>query len=231
MRSLVGGRRPIGVALTQRDSDAAAMVTSPRFGTEKCVRGDVAGRWVDVAPLGGCRPPYCTSGTPETVFETEDSVQTAGKWVWVPYSCYYHLYSRAELVECAQQRDLSWLHVFGDSQVREITAQLLSMSKPGQLARKFSEEDFTLDDALRLTYKFYGRQFNLRNVYPSSGRNFTLDKRLYDYYGMGSPHVRHRALLWCRRVSSYRCCCCCCLRNLCRTPADHTSTSLCVKKK
>ncbi len=77
MRSLVGGRRPIGVALTQRDSDAAAMVTSPRFGTEKCVRGDVAGRLVDVTPLGRCRPPYCSSSTPGRVFDIDDLVRVA----------------------------------------------------------------------------------------------------------------------------------------------------------
>lgn len=42
----------------------------------------------------------------------------AGRQVWVPYTCYYHLYSARDIETCAQSEGLEWLVIQGDSQVR-----------------------------------------------------------------------------------------------------------------
>ena len=45
-------------------------------------------------------------------------------WVWTPYTCYYHLYSKADLYACAARTDTSWIHTWGDSQEREFVSML-----------------------------------------------------------------------------------------------------------
>ena len=45
-------------------------------------------------------------------------------WVWVPYTCYYHYYSKADMAVCANRTGLKWLHAAGDSQQREFIAHL-----------------------------------------------------------------------------------------------------------
>jgi DNA polymerase II small subunit/DNA polymerase delta subunit B len=51
-------------------------------------------------------------------------VYVAKVWVWVPYSCYYHLYSKEELYSCAAKKKVSWIHTQGDSQEREFVSMM-----------------------------------------------------------------------------------------------------------
>lgn len=45
-------------------------------------------------------------------------------WMWVPYTCYYHMFSKADLLTCAASWGDTWIHTFGDSQEREIPSHL-----------------------------------------------------------------------------------------------------------
>jgi hypothetical protein len=45
-------------------------------------------------------------------------------WVWVPYTCYYHLYSKEDLYSCASKKNVSWIHTQGDSQEREFVSMM-----------------------------------------------------------------------------------------------------------
>jgi hypothetical protein len=50
--------------------------------------------------------------------------QQTGLWVWVPYTCFLHLYDASEISTCAKEKDMRWLVGFGDSQMRETFAML-----------------------------------------------------------------------------------------------------------
>lgn len=45
-------------------------------------------------------------------------------WVWVPYDCYHHLYSKTDIYGCASKLDIDWIHAMGDSQEREFVSVL-----------------------------------------------------------------------------------------------------------
>jgi hypothetical protein len=55
-------------------------------------------------------------------------VYVAKVWVWVPYSCYYHLYSKEELYSCAAKKKVSWIHTQGDSQEREFVSMMKQLN-------------------------------------------------------------------------------------------------------
>ncbi len=52
----------------------------------------------------------------------------ARTWVWVPYTCYYHLYDKAALYSCAVKDDVKWIHAQGDSQEREFVSMLKTVN-------------------------------------------------------------------------------------------------------
>ena len=49
-------------------------------------------------------------------------------WVWVPYDCYYHLYTRDDLYACAVRDNVGWIHSMGDSQEREFVSMYKQMN-------------------------------------------------------------------------------------------------------
>ncbi len=57
--------------------------------------------------------------------------------MWVPFTCYYHLFSRDDLLECAARNNVSRVSAMGDSQVREVVAQLRLMTAMTGPATKF----------------------------------------------------------------------------------------------
>jgi len=44
-------------------------------------------------------------------------------WVWVPYDCYYHIYSADDILYCAEKKNISWFLVLGGT-ISLIFAQL-----------------------------------------------------------------------------------------------------------
>ena len=80
--------------------------------------GNAAGRWVLMKPSEPCKPPLCTGVHGEALaLEAMGWHGERHQWVWVPYTCYYHLYSPADIQKCAAQANIDWLLITGDSQV------------------------------------------------------------------------------------------------------------------
>eukprot|EP01102_Stenamoeba_stenopodia_P012453 TRINITY_DN3946_c0_g1_i2.p1 TRINITY_DN3946_c0_g1~~TRINITY_DN3946_c0_g1_i2.p1 ORF type:complete len:287 (-),score=29.38 TRINITY_DN3946_c0_g1_i2:23-883(-) len=80
------------------------------------------------------------------------------EWVWVPYDCYYHLFTPEELLFCAKKTGIKWIHVMGDSTSREVIASMLSMFPVGDIS--YNEIYETLRDAqtsLQLSYEVFQR--------------------------------------------------------------------------
>ena len=59
-------------------------------------------------------------------------------WVWVPYACYYHLYSKADLFRCAVLKNISWIHAMGDSQEREFVSMFKFINGSRTTLTKYS---------------------------------------------------------------------------------------------
>lgn len=99
------------------------------YGDKKCVDGDVDGRWVDL-DTQPCSPPLCTGDRKTTVnamdwvcvplalqylfpnsayFASQDG--KFRNFVWVPYSCFYHLYSKDDFYRCVVLARVSVMRV------------------------------------------------------------------------------------------------------------------------
>jgi hypothetical protein len=44
--------------------------------------------------------------------------------MWVPYTCYHHMYSKEDVLRCANDTGVNWIHIMGDSQEREFVSML-----------------------------------------------------------------------------------------------------------
>ncbi len=62
-------------------------------------------------------------------------------WIWVPHTCYYHLYDKQDLYTCAVKKDVDWIHAMGDSQEREFVSMLKMVNG--------SETTYTKYDSVR----------------------------------------------------------------------------------
>ena len=63
-------------------------------------------------------------------------------WVWVPYDCYYHMYSEHDFYACAAKENVTWLHAMGDSQEREFMSHLQSLNGSAELVLKYQQVRF-----------------------------------------------------------------------------------------
>jgi hypothetical protein len=64
---------------------------------------------------------------------------TARKYVWVPYECYYHIYSKEDLYKCAAKDGVDWVLAMGDSQERELVALFKMLNGTVEAATKFEQ--------------------------------------------------------------------------------------------
>ncbi len=58
-------------------------------------------------------------------------------WMFVPYDCYYHLYDRDGLYQCAAATNTKWIFTMGDSQEREFVGVMKNMNGSTHPATKF----------------------------------------------------------------------------------------------
>jgi hypothetical protein len=65
--------------------------------------------------------------TPRVCITVQDGDRSR-QWVWVPYTCYHHLYSRRTTYACAARKGVQWIHAMGDSQEREFVAHFKNMN-------------------------------------------------------------------------------------------------------
>jgi hypothetical protein len=119
LRAMVHWGREIRVVLSERDESSPL----PVFGSGKCVDGEAAGRWLNMGDKA-CEAPYCTGNRTATVNSVDWDNLVSKVWVWVPYACYYHLYSKEDLYSCASKKNVSWIHTQGDSQEREFVSMM-----------------------------------------------------------------------------------------------------------
>jgi hypothetical protein len=139
-------------------------LTHSRFGNAKCDSGDHPGRWLYMNEKP-CAVPLCTGDRYSTA-NSADGVSpchvlsfaprnTTGpllrscdmvfrqksypsrEWMWVPYTCYYHMYSKHDLYTCANETGVNWIHVMGDSQEREFVSMLKKANGTLGIATKF----------------------------------------------------------------------------------------------
>lgn len=92
-----------------------------------CVEVHAPGRWVKLDTRYDCYPPYCTG---DRFFSLVNSMSWQGATfdhVWRPYDCYFHFYTEEDFTHCANELDISWIHVMGDSLPREVAAYLMSI--------------------------------------------------------------------------------------------------------
>ncbi len=114
-------------------------------------------------------------------------------WVWVPYDCYYHLYSRADTYTCANKTGVDWILTMGDSQEREFIAQLKMMNGSVQDTAKFEQADFVMDGSpnnLRATWQFYTESYMWNDTF-SNPRQFSTDQKYFDHFNIRPSEVRY----------------------------------------
>eukprot|EP01087_Luapelamoeba_hula_P007216 TRINITY_DN1752_c1_g1_i3.p1 TRINITY_DN1752_c1_g1~~TRINITY_DN1752_c1_g1_i3.p1 ORF type:complete len:812 (-),score=121.14 TRINITY_DN1752_c1_g1_i3:249-2684(-) len=161
----------------------------------RCTQAEnLSGRWLWLPPEFDCHPPFC-SGNRSKVIEIPNYgasfmlYYTGNKdyYVWAPYQCHYHLYSPPEIATCMKKRNATWIHVTGDSPVREFTTNLM-MAFHKIDTEKFHHVDIRLDKnmseiqtPIRMTYEFFHQV-----MYNSVGgsRDFLEDKKLLDHYNL-----------------------------------------------
>lgn len=83
---------------------------------------------------------------------------THRSWVWVPYTCYYHLFSAQDMYTCAAEAGVRWIHGVGDSQVRPFVVVLELMSGADGPKGKFKYADFMMgsgNQQLRVSWQFF----------------------------------------------------------------------------
>ena len=116
-------------------------------------------------------------------------------WVWVPYTCYYHWYSKGDAIRCADATNTSWVVTIGDSQPREFMAAMIELNEDRTTSIKWdtTHVDFAANAnstaRFRVGFQFYATTFLRPNVSPFT-RNFSSDEMFYQYFNMKPSMVR-----------------------------------------
>jgi hypothetical protein len=85
----------------------------------RCNTADAGpGRWVYMED-GECRPRFC-SGVNLREAQISEMVGLNMDYVWVPYTCHYHIYSSGDLATCARNKSLTTWRFNGDSLSAEL---------------------------------------------------------------------------------------------------------------
>jgi hypothetical protein len=77
-------------------------------------------------------------------------------WVWTPYDCYYHLYSKQDLLHCSAQCGIKHIHTIGDSQEREFVSMMKQINGSEIAKTKYewvSSRENILQDVVRVVCK------------------------------------------------------------------------------
>ena len=118
---------------------------------------------------------------------------TSSTWVYVPYTCYYHLYNRSDIYECASRESIDWIHATGDSQEREMIAVFKMLNGTLQEATKFENADFIMHGSpnnLRITWQFYTETFLWRSGEDTSRDFAGVEKKIFDHFNIVPSEVR-----------------------------------------
>jgi hypothetical protein len=128
-----------------------------------------------------CAPPYCTGDRRRSVSAMDWNGATR-HWVFVPFSCYYHLYAIQDVGCCAARLGVKWALVMGDSPVREIFGNMLNFNGSTERYAKFDAIDSVggLPPPFRLTFQFWHSSYFMSSEYEAlrggpRARKFDMD--------------------------------------------------------
>jgi len=153
-------------------------VPPKKFGDHKCTGGEEPGRWIDIPLNKPCEPPYCTGSRQKSkVTVNWDGVHQS--LTWVPYNCYLHFYDPEDIQYCAEKKNIKWIHVLGDSQVREIPAIIMTMYGIAD-SGKFQHSD-QYAGKLRVTFESYEPSLMFSKFQP---RKFQPDQCFLDHFNV-----------------------------------------------
>jgi hypothetical protein len=142
--------------------------------------------------------------------QNQDAFQPEQKvWVWVPYTCYYHLYSKEDLFNCAKRANIDWIHTIGDSQQREFVSMLKQVNGSLESNTPYSDVSFVTRDTslfqylevlnsvvfqadfimhgsnLRVTFTAYADTLYSDHAFSfSQNRSFSFDKNRFDSFNI-----------------------------------------------
>ena len=154
VRSLVNRGHPVGVLLSVRSPGVPHTATGkqsttagssstealPQFGSHRCTTGDHSGRWIAVDAGAQCKAQHCSGSLPPISGSSPSPTTGSDKqWLWVPYDCYYHLYTASDVAACSASQQLSWIHAFGDVQLKGMMQQLSKLVAPDVSSVESSE--------------------------------------------------------------------------------------------
>lgn len=182
-------------AYTRRLAASAASSTTKlsdvqAFGSKRCTRADLPGRWIRLDEQVPCSPPFCSGDRRKSVSAMDWSGATR-HWVFVPFECYYHLYTIADVSCCAAENNLRWTLVMGDSPVREIFGNMLNFNGSTERYAKFDAIDAVagLPPPMRLTFQFWHTSFFGSDDFNRARggerrRPFSVDKAYLDHFNV-----------------------------------------------
>lgn len=162
-------------------------VTGPKFDIpitsgRKCTLVDEPGRWIYYDLVNPCVPVFC-SGDRKASLITEPSWQgKRNSWIWVPYSCYYHLYTPEDISFCAKEKGINWIHFTGDSISREFVGYLMSVFNEPDTS-KFQQADVNLN-GLRITFQAWN---DIIMEISTQERNIEFVEELLNHYNVLRP--------------------------------------------
>jgi len=161
-----------------------------KFGSYRCTRSDLPGRWIRLDENVPCSPPFCSGDRRKSVSAMDWSGATR-HWVFVPFECYYHLYTISEVSCCATENNLKWTLVMGDSPVREIFGNMLNFNGSTERYAKFDAIDAVagLPPPMRLTFQFWHTSFYSSSDYNRARggerhRPFSVDRAYLDHFNV-----------------------------------------------
>jgi hypothetical protein len=177
-RSEVWGSRKLIHVHKEENNDATARPLLDLIvpsNPQKCTSMNEPGRWLRHAVGEVCRPPYCTGDLAETIISKPSWQGIQNGWVWVPYACHYHAYSQTDFLRCAEERNVAWIHVMGDSLAREYVGYLMSLFHNVDTS-KFESADVQLGsgkDSIRLTFQSWQDVILLQQGASNRSGDFT----------------------------------------------------------
>ena len=119
--------------------------------------------------------------------------------MWVPYTCYYHLYSRDDVYRCAETDKLDWILAMGDSQEREFVAHFKMMNGTVKETTKFERADFVMHQSpnkLRITWQFFMTAFFYTDAFLKPRDFAGMDQVYFDHFNIRPTAVRASRVLW-----------------------------------
>ena len=150
----------------------------------KCTSIEERGRWLSFGLTETCRPPFSTGSLFDARISQESWQGTRYGLVWVPYDCFYHAYNRSDVIRCAEEKNISWIHVMGDSLSREHVGYLMTLFDNVD-PTKFQHADVQLSEgerSLRLTFHSWNDVINIEQHTMYRDMNFT--RTLLDHWNI-----------------------------------------------